>query len=432
MLDAEGFSKPIALFQFADVQTEGRIPAPTGRQVQSIHCCGQSSPVQTIVEDGEKWLAFRIPEAALGAVAVADLRTTPFEGKQTLKAKTRRIENESLSVRFDQHGNISSIVSLEDGSEYFEPGTLANMFHLFDDRPTFWDAWDVDAFALETQRDLVHSDRFEITEHGPVRVAAVMEKRFGKSSIVQTISLGPTPGIRFDTVVDWREDEKMLKVAFPLNINAQRATFEIQFGNVERPTHRNTSWDMAKFEVCAQKWVDVSEGDQGVALINDGKYGHDVLGNVLRMTLLRSPKAPDPTADMGKHKFSYLLLPHFGSYNWAQVVQAAYAFNAPLHWKLQPSTSGAGDCTQRFVSCEDRNIVIESVKRAEDSNDLIVRMYECHNARGRAELTCSRKVKAAMLCDLMENDVAEMDRTESGAMFDYRPFEIITVRLRVK
>ena len=243
--------------------------------------------------------------------------------------------------------------------------------------------------------------------------------------------MGPTPGIRFDTEIDWHEEDKLLKVAFPVQVHSSRATYEIQFGNVERPTHGNTSWDMAAFEVCAQKWVDLSEGDQGVALINDCKYGHDIRGNVMRLTLLRSPKAPDPECDMGLHRFSYCLMPHYGPYNYAGIVEAGYAFNAPLRAvRLEPSAGADGELPT-LVACEDRNIVIETVKKAEDSSDIIVRLYECHNSRGRAELSCARKPSTAILCDLEENELAELEVSDGIVRFEFKPFEIITIKLKV-
>jgi alpha-mannosidase len=192
----------------------------------------------------------------------------------------------------------------------------------------------------------------------------------------------------------------------------------------------NTIWDLAKFEVCAQKWVDLSEADQGVALLNDCKYGHDIQANVIRQTLLKAPTAPDPEADMGRHRFTYVLLPHYGPYNYAGIVQAAYALNALLRSvPLDPSPGMAG-ALPAFVHCDDRNIVIETVKKAEDDGDLIVRVYECHNARGIAELACLREPRAAYLCDLEENPLSELDIADGQIRFAYRPFEIITIRLR--
>ncbi|MBI1756050.1 MAG: alpha-mannosidase, partial [Fimbriimonas ginsengisoli] len=305
------------------------------------------------------------------------------------------------------------------------------LFQLFEDQPLFWSAWDIDPYALETGRDLVRSESFEIVERGPVRVAAEVVKKFGASHIRQRISLGPTPGIRFDTEIEWHEENQLLKVAFPVNVHSSRATFDIQFGNVERPTHQNTSWDLARFEVCAHKWVDLSEGDQGVALINDCKYGHDVVGNVMRLTLLRAPKAPDPICDMGRHRFTYVLLPHFGGVAYGGVVAAGYAVNTPLrHASLAPHR-GVDGALPMLAACDDRNVVVETVKRSEDGRAIIVRLYECHNSRGRAELSCARPIRRAALCDLEENELAELEIVEGGVRFAYKPFEILTILLDI-
>lgn len=432
-LDTSSMERPVVIFQNADMPGIARMDWTEAEAPQSIDVDGDSYPVQVVESFGNRELVFATPYGALGSATVGDLRDEPAGNKFRLKASNsnRKIENAFFSLRFDSQGNIQSIESLEDGTNFLAEGKLANMFQIFDDKPLFWSAWDVDAYALETGQDLHRSERFEIVERGPVRVAAEIEKRFGKSRITQRIVLTPLPIIFFETEIDWHEEDKMLKVAFPVNVNSTRATYEIQFGNVERPTHSNTSWDMARFEVCAQKWVDLSEGDHGVALLNDGKYGHDIQGNVMRLTLLRSPKAPDPQCDMGVHRFTYALMPHFGPYNYAGVVQAAYALNAKT-WvlPLEKREGSQGELPQ-FISCEDRNVVIESVKKAEDGNGIIVRLYECHNARGQAELMCARTIRSATLCNLEEVPEGELEMNEGAVLFNYKPFEILTIRLDI-
>ncbi|RYG87601.1 alpha-mannosidase, partial [bacterium] len=425
--------RPVAMYAGATIATQGEIVLGAEEAVPAaLVVAGETHPVQLVEAFGERKLIFPVPSAALGAVATGDLvATAPGDLRRArLKAGDRRLENGEWVIRFDRNGNLSSIQSLEDGTEFLEPGRLGNVFQLFEDKPNFWTAWDVDAFALETGTDLLRSESFEIVERGPVRVAAEVVKRFGNSTIRQRISLGPTPGIRFDTEVDWHEEDKMLKVAFPVSVNSTRATYEIQWGHVERPTHINTSWDWARFEVCAQKWVDLSEGDQGVALLNDCKYGHDIRGNVIRQTLLRAPKAPDPTCDMGVHRFTYTLLPHFGSLREAGVVAAAYALNAPLRSARLDLPIGDTAPRAPFVHCDDPSIVIETVKRAEDSEDLIVRVYEAHNSRGSAELVFARSPLQAWLCDLEENDLGEIELMDGTVPFHYRPFGIVTLKLR--
>ena len=428
-LSSEGMARPIALFQNATQSVQGALPWTEETAPSSLVCGEESLPVQLIEEFGERKLIFPTPTAALGAVTVGDLSDSAPSSRPRLKAAGRKIENDVLSVRFDAHGNLTSIQT-EDGTEFLEAGKLGNLFQIFEDKPNFWTAWDIDAFALETGTDLVKSESFEIVERGPVRAAVEIVKRFGKSTIRQRISLGPTPGVRFDTEIDWHEEDKMLKVAFPVSVNSPRATYEIQFGHVERPTHRNTSWDMARFEVCAQKWVDLSEGGQGVALMNDGKYGHDVFGNVMRMTLLRAPKAPDPTCDMGRHRFTYVLMPHFMPFAYDSVVPTAYALNAPLRVATLQSGAGEEGSLPPFVACDNRNVVIESVKKAEDAGDRIVRLYECHNTRGRAELSVAGGISEAWLCDLEENPIAELEVNEGLVAFDFKPFEILTIKFK--
>ena len=429
-IDTAGSENPIAIFQNADVPGLAMLDWEKTENPTALLVGNSVLPAQVIEENGTRKVIFNTPQEALGTVAVGDLVDDINPPKTRIKVSTRKIENDQLSVRFDVNGNISSIQSLDDGSEFIEPGKLGNVFQLFDDNPLFWSAWDIDVFAYETVQELLKCDSIEIVEKGPVRGAIEVVRTFGKSTIRQRISVGQFAGIRFDTEIDWRETDKLLKVAFPLNINANKANFEIQFGNVERPTHYNTSWDMARFEVCAQKWVDVSEGDLGVALLNDGKYGHDIHNNVMRMSLLRAPKAPDPECDMGVHKFTYVLLPHFGPYQYADVVQAAYALNAPPRVVELAKSEGEQAELPPFVACDNRNIIIETLKKAEDSNDLLVRMYECHNTRGVAELLCARIPQEAYLCDLEENELGELEIIDGAVQFPFKPFEIITIKLK--
>ncbi len=430
----EGTSRPIALFHNSTLPSLATIPWDENAAGPASLIVGEDAhPVQCVHEFGETKLLFNSPHESLGAVCVADLSDRAPSIRTRLKVGPRRLENAEFCVRFDQHGNISSVQSLDDSAlEFIVPGKLANLFQLFEDKPLFWSAWDLDAYAYETGRDLIKSESFEVVERGPVRAAVEVVKRIGKSLIRQRISVGSFPGIRFDTEIDWHEEDKLLKVAFPINVNAQRATYEIQFGSVERPTHYNTSWDMARFEVCAQKWADLSEGGYGVALLNTGKYGHDIHGNLMRLSLLRSPKAPDPECDMGLHRFTYVLLPHFDSHHNADVVAAAYALNAPLRTvPLEPNCKGSTVEMPRFVACDNRNLVIEAVKKAEDADRLVVRLYECHNTRGTAELSCAKNVYAAWLADLNENPIQQLDIHDGVVVFDFKPFGIITILLEV-
>lgn len=431
-LDTAGFQRPIALFHQAELPSQVEIPWDDSAAPQSVACSGEVLPVQRVEDfDGPK-IIFATPTAALGAVAVADLQESSAPQRPRLKASARSLENDEISVKFDRNGNITSIQTLDDDPvEFIEAGKLGNLFQLLDDKPLFWDAWETEIYAQETAEDLVKAESFEVVEKGPVRVAVERTIRFGKSSIRQRISLGPTPGIRFDCEVDWQEDHKFLKVAFPFNVNTARGTFEIQFGSVERATHRNTSWDLARFEVCAQKFADLSEGGHGAAIINQGKYGYDVHNNVLRLSLLRAPKAPDPICDRGVHRFSYVVLPHYDQIQHSDVVAASYAFNAEPRAVMIEASSGEPIELPPFVRLDTRSLVVESVKRAEDSAHRVVRLYECHNTRGNATLAAAVPVNKAWLCDLEENNLEELEVVDGVVRFGYKPYEILTVKLEL-
>ena len=430
--DTRECARPVALFQNAEVVSQGEIPWDEEEAPGILNCGGESHPVQLIEEFGERKLIFATPSSALGTVALGDLRDESAPNKGRPRASTRKLESDQWTVRFDPNGNITSIQSIEDGTEFLEPGKFGNLFQLFEDKPLFWSAWDIDPYVYETGQDLLKSDSFEVVEKGPVRAAVQLVKHFGNGSrIRQRISLGPTPGIRFDTEVDWHEEDKLLKVGFPLNLNTSRTTCEIQFGAVERPTHGNTSWDWAKFEICAQKWIDMSEGSQGVALLNDSKYGHDVKGNLMRLSLLKAPKAPDPEADMGLHRFTYVIYPHFFGHADAGVSRAAYALNAPLRYAFLDRRGGENGVLPPLLECDDPNIVVETVKKAEIGSGIIVRVYERHNCRGVAELSCLRHLHSVKLCDLEECEIDELEVVDGKVRFDYKPFEIITLKLGV-
>lgn len=434
-LNREGMHYPVAIFANAVKRTQASLPWKKGSPPKSIVVGEEVLPVQFVEDANGPQVLFATPVEALGSVCVADLReeAPPTPPKSRLKVGPKRLENDRWSVKIDGNGNITSITSVEDPSlEFIAPGKLANLFQLFDDHPLFWEAWDIEPFMLETVTNLTKADSVEVVENGPVRIAIETVRTFGKSKIRQRISLGPTPGIRFDTWVDWHESRKMLKVAFPLNVVSQRATFEIQLGHVERPTHRNTSWDAAKTEVCAQKWADMSETGHGVALLNQGKYGHDVYENMLRLSLLRSPKAPDPECDMGSHFFSYVVYPHFDTVTQSDTVASAYAFNAEPRVVPVEAGSGIAASTPRFVTCGSRNLVVETVKKSEDGEFLLVRAYECHGARGSTEISTALPIKNAWLSDLNEVPIGALVVTDDHHVsVDYKPFEIVTLLIEV-
>ncbi len=316
-----------------------------------------------------------------------------------------------------------------------ESAISANILQLHHDRPIKWDAWDIDPYYDQAVEEITSLESIAVHDHTSLRAEVVIHRQFGKSSIRQHIILSAESArIDFRTQVDWHERHRMLKVALPVAVRSDHAAYEVQFGTVERPTHTNTSWDLARFEVCAQRWADLSEGGAaaaggyGVALMNDCKYGYDIRGNVMRLTLLRSPIEPDPQADQGSHIFTYALYPHPGDRAEARVVQEAMNLNSPLVLLGSP-TDYKAPASQSWLSVDRPGVVIESIKVAEHRRGLIVRLYEAHGTRGRVSLRVPATIVRAQRTNLLEVPTIQLPVHERCVMFDIKPYEILTLCL---
>lgn len=339
------------------------------------------------------------------------------------------LDNGLLRVVVDGDGLVSSVHDLVAGREVLVPGARANLLQLHPDHPNHWDAWDIDRHYRNTRTDLTAADSVSLVEEGPLRAAVRVVRSFGKSTVVQELRIAAgARQIDIDTEVDWQESEKVLKAAFPLDVHAERSTAEIQFGHVHRATHDNTSWDAARFEICAHRWLRVAEPGYGVALLNDSTYGHDVtrtphpegLGTTVRLTLLRAPHSPDPHTDLGVHRFRYALAP---GAEVTDAVREGLALNLPLRAAVAPVVPA-------LVSTGHPAVTVESVKLAEDrSGDVIVRLYESAGGRARTRLTVSFPVTEARITDLLERPLHPAATDEDGLVLDLRPFQILTVRL---
>ncbi len=348
------------------------------------------------------------------------------------------LENDFLRVEFNPNGDITRIYDKATQREVLPSGALANQFQAFEDRPLSWDAWDIDIFYDDKMWLSAPATSIEVVEQGPLRATVEVKRRILNSNYVQRISLTHnSPRLDFDTHIDWHERKVLLKVAFPIDVLAPTATYEIQWGNVQRPTHRNTSWDWARFETAAQKWVDLSEGDYGVSLLNDCKYGHDIYENVMRLTLLRGTTSPDPQADLGEHEFKYSLFPHTGSWD-ERTIAEAYALNDPLIiYKStadnRPPTAenqpSAVSHLPSLVSTDQPNIIIETIKRAEDGNGIIVRLYESQRRRGPFTLTTNFSIAAAWRTNILEVNMAKLSVEGNQLNHTIKPYQILTLRL---
>ncbi len=362
--------------------------------------------------------------------AVIDGREADVAPVQPIEAGDGWLSNGILRVAWDGSARLTSVWDIENDREVLAARRPGNVFHLHHDRPREYDAWDVDRSYLEDFEEL----------GGPVEVGMLgarggqvrFRRRFGNSSLDQLLVLRPgSRRLDFVTEVDWRERHRFLKVAFPVNVHTDRATFEIQFGHVSRPTHQNTSWEQARFEVCAHRWADLSEAGYGVALLNDCKYGYDVRGDTLRLSLLRSPTAPDPQCDQGLHRFTYALFPHAGDPFAGGVLEAASALNTPL--TAIPATPHPGRLppAQSYVTLDDPGFVVVAVKRADDgSGDVVIRGYEASGGHRRARVQTTFAVASAQRTDLLERPRHALTIDAGAVVLDLRPFELVTMRLR--
>ncbi len=355
-----------------------------------------------------------------------------------LSVSRSHLENAFLRVELNEAGDIVRLFDHTAVREILPPGGLANQFQAFEDRPLNWEAWDIDIFYDDKLFTAEPATSITILEAGPLRATLEIRRRICHSDYVQTISLThDSPRLDFQTRINWQERHTLLKVAFPVALLSPTASYEVQWGHVERPTHRNTSWDWARFESCAHKWVDVSEHDYGVSLLNDSKYGHDIFdnaphGTTMRLSLLRSPTRPDPQADAGEHEFAYSLLPHAGSLGASTLAQA-YALNdalishAPARFE---EAEGQLSKPYSLLSSDAAQVVIETVKPAEDGRGVIVRLYVGLRRRGQVRLRCGFALAGAWLSNVLEEDGAVLEVTHGRVLtLETRPFEIITLRL---
>jgi alpha-mannosidase len=330
------------------------------------------------------------------------------------------LENAHLRAALSPDGTLTSLVEKSTGREALAaPG---NRFELYDDRPVAFDAWDIDPSHLETRRDAEPATAHRVVTESPLRCEIEFTRTIGASTLTQIVRLdAESRRLEFQTTVDWHERHTLLKVCFPLDVRALNATYETAFGYAERPTHYSNSFDRARYEVPGHRFADLSEHGFGVALLTDSKYGYSCLGGELRSTLLRSPTSPDPEADQGAHEFAYAVYPHGGGWREAGVVAEARRFNAPLR---------AGPGGGSFASVDDPNVVLDTIKSAEDSDAIVLRLYEAHGARGTARVRLARPFASAALANALEEEREALEVDDGEIVLPYRPHQVATVLVR--
>jgi alpha-mannosidase len=352
------------------------------------------------------------------------------------------MENGSVRINADpQTGCITGLLDLRTRTEALAPAetdtggpktyACGNLLQAFYDKPQKWDAWNIDADFEKQHWDLEKADEVKLVEGGPLRAVIRVKKHFQNSTFVQDITMyAGVPRVDVKMQVDWHEKHVLLKVAFPLSVHSDKATFEIPYGSIERPTTRNTPAEQAKFEVPAQRWADLSDTKHGFSLLNDSKYGYDVKGNVLRLSLLRSPEWPDPHADEGHHEFTYSLYPHAGTWRDAQTVRRGYELNYKLLAIQSQNHDGTLPAEYSFVKIESDNVVLTAVKKSEDDDSLILRFYEWAGKEVDVKLQLPGGVRSASETDLMERPIADLAVHDDVVTVHTKPYEIKTIKVR--
>ncbi len=337
-------------------------------------------------------------------------------------------ENQYYVLTLDPAGAIASLYDKHACREVFLPGMPGNQLQIFEDYPRAYDNWEISDYYKAKMWSLEDAAQITPITDGS-RAGFRVVKTYFNSQITQNIWLySQGRRIDFETEIDWHEHHQILKAAFPMNVHATQATYEIQFGHVTRPTHENTSWDKAKFEVYGHKWADISEHGYGVSLLNDCKYGFNAEGSTLKLTMLKCGTYPNPEADQGLHRFTYSLLPHQGDFREAGVIQESYSLNQPLIATQAIDGSGVLPGCAGLVSCDQENIVLTNIKKAEQDDGMILRLYEAFDRRSSFKLTVQQGFRKAYLCDLMENVLQELPMIDNTISLTASNFEILTVK----
>jgi alpha-mannosidase len=396
---------------------EAAMSAIVGEGERLVAFNSTSHPRSEVVSVGGEYARIEAPPCGWAVVV-------PRSGGPEVSVTDHRMENELLRVEWDDRAVLTSVWDKEASREVLSgPG---NLLQLHDDNPARWDAWDLDPDYRTSFTEVTQVEQVKVL--GGLRGVLAFGRTFGGSWLFQTMTLDAGSRVlRFETFVEWQERHKMLKVAFPVTVSSREATYEIQFGHLRRPTHEDTSQARAMFEVCAQRWADLGDDEYGVALLNDCKHGYDIHGSVMRLSLLRGPTHPDPTADLGGHQFTYALMPHPGDFRRAGVIEAAEDLNSPL---LPAHGNLATGSSRSLIEIDTRQVIVEAIKSAEDSEAVIVRLYEAWGRSCKARLRTTLPASRAFLCDLLERDRKEVGVKEGVIELELTPFKILTLKLK--
>lgn len=405
------------------------VPLPAGWQGAKVLDGGHELPVQAAADGNFLFYAADIPPKGYKCFTLEQAEN--IEVASGVRVSASAMSNRFFDITLDGQANITSILDKRCGRQVLQAGERANVLQAFEDKPSDFDAWNIDIYYMEKMWEVSDVTSVHVLEQGPVRGCLEITRPFLDSVIVQRVYIyNDIPRVDFATRIDWKEKQILLKAAFPVDVHADKATYEIQYGNAERLTHWNTSWDYARFEVCAHKWADLSEDGYGVSLLNDCKYGHDIKDSVMRLTLLKSAADPNEDADRELHEFTYSLYPHVGGWREGGTVPMAYALNCPLHAAVEDAHEGTLPTELSFLQTDCENVVVEVVKQAEEQDGTVLRLYECYNRRSKVTVRTLQKLAAVQECDLLENGLGDIPHLEHSFTFEIKPYEIKTFLLK--
>ncbi len=340
------------------------------------------------------------------------------------------LSNEHIKLTIDRKtGCITSLVSLPSNTESLAPNACGNQLQTFKDTPKQYDAWNIDPGTLDHMTPIINTDSVTLLTDGPLRKTIRVTRTWQSSHFTQDISLDTgADTVVIDNDIDWHETHVLLKAAFPLAATGPKATYEIPYGSIERTTLRSNSWEKAKFEVPAQRWADLGDANHGLSLLNDVKFGYDAEGNTLRLTLLRSPTWPDEDADRGRQQFRYALYPHAGSWKQALTVRRGYELNDPLKAEQVFPHTGTLPAEHSWASIDNPNVTLTAIKKAEDSDALIFRMYEWAGTATDVKLHIPPGATSATETNMMEKpEGAALNLTGDTITVPIKPYEILTL-----
>ena len=390
---------------------------------------GKELPAQKTWDD--QWIiAFDHVPAKGYRVFPLGISTQNANAEKTADINGNRVQTDSYLFDFSDDMEITRLYCKKIGREVIPKGKVFNRLIAFEEMPYQDNNWNTNAYFEEKSEIVSHVINARVLENGPVRAVLLISRAYHNSIIKQYLTLYKNSE-RIDIVneIDWKEDCTILKAEFPVDVNTDKATYDIQFGNLERPTHSNTLADFAKFEASAQKWADMSDNSFGVSILNDCKYGYNIKDGKIRLSLLRSQNCPQEKQDQKKHIFTYSIYPHAGFVADSDTVRHALCLNVPL---IGVEATGRGSLPTNFslLACDRDNIIIETIKKAEDSDDVIVRLYETWNKKTDCRLCSDLLIHEAAQCDMMEEHDSKLDIADNTIALSFRPFEIKTLKLR--